>query len=655
MAEWKFREMQKSEIAVDPVQTQFFTTNIVGGLSSALVRESLQNSLDARLRSEESTKPVFVEYRFLEIKVDKFILELFDGLLEHLRAKKSGISQENIPDFEEKIKVLLVEDYNTIGLPGSIFENRDPDDYDFDPHNFYWFWRRVGKSGKRDAEIGRWGLGKTVFPASSKINTFFGLTVRDDDENKYLMGSSTLKTHHLNGEEKKISPYGFYGTYNDPEDSFFVLPVGEEEDGEFIKNFEKKFNLQRRSKETGNNLVGFSVVIPFLWDEINSNDLARSIVEQFYYPILTGNLIIKIEDEVLKKTIDIDEDNLDQITEKIVFDEREGHKIDEIEKLLKLSKWANQLPEEDFIILKEPNLNSDPIWRMEWYLDDQIRKDIKAKALNFFSGERIAFRVPVKVHHKEKDPAFSHFKVFLEYDRSSNHGENYFIRDGITISSVRPLIKKGLRVLVIIEKNELASLLGDSENPAHTEWQRDIKSLKEKYISPDKTIGFVINSLSALYSLIIQPKAGLDYDALQDVFFVDSEEEESDVSPRKEGGKKENTSKPEIEIDEPRNPQRYFLSKIKGGFKITSNEKVDAANLALKIQIAYMISKGNPLKKYHPFDFDLSSEQFLIESDGLRIQAPSKNLIEIVSEVPNGFSLKVTGFDEERDLYIKIQ
>ena len=654
MPEWKFREMQKSEIAVDPVQTQFFTTNIVGGLSSALVRESLQNSIDAHLKSRENDNPVFVEYRILEISVDDFIINLFSGLTDHLNAKRSGISPDNIPDFRSKIRVLLVEDYNTIGLPGSITENRDPEEYDFDPHNFYWFWRRVGKSGKRDAEIGRWGLGKTVFPASSKINTFFGLTVWDDDSKMYMMGSSTLKTHHLDGEEKKISPYGFFGNYDDAEDHFFVLPVAEEDDGEFIKTFEEKFGIQRRSKVSGKSLVGFSVIIPFIWEEINSNDLTRSVIEQFYYPILTGHLIIKIEDQISKKVIDIDEDNLEQITQLISFDELEGLKADEVEKLLSLSKWAINLSNEDFISLNEPNINSDPIWRMEWYLDDRLRNEIKTKTLNFFAGERIAFIIPVKVHRKQEEPKFSYFKVFFEYDRSSHHGENYFIRDGITISSVRPLIKKGLRILVIIEKNDLATLLGDSENPAHTEWQRDIKSLKEKYNSPDKPISFVINSLSNLYSLIIQPKAGLDYDALQDVFYIDNEEEQNEIKPQTEGGKRETTSKPKIEIEGDRNPQRYFLSKITGGFRVTGNEKVNTLGLRLRIQVAYMISKGNPLKKYNPFDFDLSSDHFLVESEGMIIENCSKNTIEFVTEVPNNYSLKVTGFDEERDLYIKI-
>jgi hypothetical protein len=50
---WKFRIMDKSEKKEDPFQSQFFTTNIVGGLAAALVRETIQNSLDAKVSDEE--------------------------------------------------------------------------------------------------------------------------------------------------------------------------------------------------------------------------------------------------------------------------------------------------------------------------------------------------------------------------------------------------------------------------------------------------------------------------------------------------------------------------------------------------------------------------------------------------------------------------
>ena len=45
--QWRFREMQPGEINVDPIEGEFFTTEAIGSITDALVREAVQNSLDA--------------------------------------------------------------------------------------------------------------------------------------------------------------------------------------------------------------------------------------------------------------------------------------------------------------------------------------------------------------------------------------------------------------------------------------------------------------------------------------------------------------------------------------------------------------------------------------------------------------------------------
>lgn len=47
MAEWFFRTMARGELNVDPIQSEFFSTEAIDGLTEALVRESIQNTLDA--------------------------------------------------------------------------------------------------------------------------------------------------------------------------------------------------------------------------------------------------------------------------------------------------------------------------------------------------------------------------------------------------------------------------------------------------------------------------------------------------------------------------------------------------------------------------------------------------------------------------------
>ena len=50
---WYFRKKQKNEMSVDPMDAEFFVEN---DDSSKLVREAIQNSLDARLEKDKPIK-----------------------------------------------------------------------------------------------------------------------------------------------------------------------------------------------------------------------------------------------------------------------------------------------------------------------------------------------------------------------------------------------------------------------------------------------------------------------------------------------------------------------------------------------------------------------------------------------------------------------
>ena len=57
---WSFRNMSRGEMNADPIEGEFFTPE---GLADSLVRESIQNSLDAR-DPREAGAPVQVCLRF---------------------------------------------------------------------------------------------------------------------------------------------------------------------------------------------------------------------------------------------------------------------------------------------------------------------------------------------------------------------------------------------------------------------------------------------------------------------------------------------------------------------------------------------------------------------------------------------------------------
>ncbi|MCP4170457.1 MAG: hypothetical protein GY758_06750 [Fuerstiella sp.] len=52
-------------------------------------------------------------------------------------------------------------------------------------------------------------MGKFVFPRSSRIRSFFAVTVRHDDNQRLLVGQSILRSHSLRGNS--YTPDGWFG------------------------------------------------------------------------------------------------------------------------------------------------------------------------------------------------------------------------------------------------------------------------------------------------------------------------------------------------------------------------------------------------------------------------------------------------------------
>src|ERR1043166_995118 len=202
---WHFRTMEPAEVHVDPVHDEFFKAQ---DLADALVRESIQNSLDARI--PRSRAPVRVRFRFGVGDPDA-ASEYFVGLEPHLQASTKTM-HTILPRRDEPMPYLLVEDFGTRGLTGDPHVDPELEPDGEEKNDFFYFWRNVGRSNKGEVDRGRWGLGKAVFTVPSLIRTIFGLTRRFDDDRALLLGQSVLRTHVIGGE--RVYPYGFFARYD---------------------------------------------------------------------------------------------------------------------------------------------------------------------------------------------------------------------------------------------------------------------------------------------------------------------------------------------------------------------------------------------------------------------------------------------------------
>ena len=107
--------MSEGEINVDPIEGEFFTTDALDSHAAGLVREAIQNSLDARIPGQK----VRVRFRYSGPKLALGQEErktFLEGLWPHLESPHCGLL--NLPGKKEDMDFLLIEDDGTRGLRG---------------------------------------------------------------------------------------------------------------------------------------------------------------------------------------------------------------------------------------------------------------------------------------------------------------------------------------------------------------------------------------------------------------------------------------------------------------------------------------------------------------------------------------------------------
>jgi hypothetical protein len=316
--------------------------------------------------------------------------------------------------------------------------------------------------------------------------------------------------------------------------------------------------------------------------------------------------------------------------------------------------WSIKLNQTDFIKLNEPPKNKSPMWRKDWFVDDASDKILKTKSDEFDEGKRIAFEIPVKIHEENASPKICWFRVFLEKDELLTEADSHFVRDGITITGIKKPKNKFVRAIVVIEDKALVKLLGNAENPAHTEWQKDSSHFRGKYIEGDKVISFIEKSIDNLCSLLIKPTEGIDKDLMKDIFFIEipeDEPDEPDESDEPDGPDKEKPKPPKLE----KKPSPFIIEQetATGGFIVKNNSEYEGFSGNIKIKTAYLVVKGSPLNRYSSYDFDISKPPITISASGVNNLKYNENNISFNSISGNDFKLEVKGFDEHRDLFIK--
>lgn len=252
-------------------------------LYNNLAREICQNSLDAW--DSETNEPVIVCFSLKSMSKKIFspllgLKKTLDSCKEYWNSyedKKLNCFLNNAFDTIEKeqLDILIISDYNTVGLNGS--KNRSG------------AWDALtgsdGVSYKPDGSQGSFGIGKKAPYACSNLRTVFYNTYSKMDNIKAFQGVTSLVTH-LNDNNEETQGCGFY--YNIEE----RCPIFEGDDCDIIRYF------NREKFGTDIIVVGFKKSLN--WAE----DMKLAIIKNFFIAIINKQLIVKIDDLIIdSKTI----------------------------------------------------------------------------------------------------------------------------------------------------------------------------------------------------------------------------------------------------------------------------------------------------------------------------------------------------------------
>lgn len=251
---------------------------------AALVRESIQNSLDAVL---DKSVPVQVVFSFREMKGCDY--PEFFRLKDHIRGcldyysnnyNAKVIYEPMMKFFADSthhyhLGYIRISDYNTKGMSYEKDKTDSP---------FYAFVRSAGVSAKDDTSAGgSFGFGKAAYYLLSPISTIMVSTCTSNGD-KFFEGTSSLCTHTYLGK-KKVA----FGYYDDQDGK----PISDDAD----------IPAQFRRAEPGTdiNILGFKME----YKDEAVKEMIEAVLRNFWFSIYEGKLEVNVNDvvNITKNTI----------------------------------------------------------------------------------------------------------------------------------------------------------------------------------------------------------------------------------------------------------------------------------------------------------------------------------------------------------------
>lgn len=265
---WHFPDLDHGEAdgLADPL-LQYFE----GNHEWYIARETIQNSLDARLDYDQPVTVVFEKMKFAPKDVPGIgeLRARMKACLEQAEEsdEKTKAYFKNALEIMEKkaVPILRVSDFNTLGLDG---EDNDK------AGRWYRLVKSVGVNRMTGVGGGSFGIGKGAPIAASAIRTVLYSTLNESNEHIF-QGRTRLITHEFEDSERRGT--GFFGIdgYKSVRNPSLIPP-----------------SFARSERGTDVYIVCYNS-----WHDDWRMELARSVLENFWLAIHSGDLEIRLVDE----------------------------------------------------------------------------------------------------------------------------------------------------------------------------------------------------------------------------------------------------------------------------------------------------------------------------------------------------------------------
>lgn len=629
---WRIPQMQKSETRQEQVQGEFFHSE--SSLADRLVREAIQNSMDARVDPQAPVKVSFTFSGQRDALSKSEAAQFLSGLNPHLEVGALEGSPENLSSFFDRpMPYLAIEDFGTHGLTGDITANSTMER----GNNFWGFFRSTGISSKTEGEAGSWGLGKWVFPDASDISAFLGVTQREGESELVLMGQAILRPHSIG--EFDYRPYGWFAEYSEDNDAKWLpMPV---RDQDFIEEACLAFGIQRG---LGNDRQpGLTIVVPFPNEELTPAGIARATVTQYFLPIVNGDLDVEIRHPELGDTA-ITADTIMGVAGRIQPSDRDDESPESMRSTVLLAQWAATHSNDNFRLLNVANSTFE--------MSETEKEDYER-------GTPIGFEVYTNTTRRDRNRREgSNFRIIIERDEGLQNGHDYFVRGFLRVPKMDHIANYHARALVIIDgQSALGHMLRDAEGPAHMEWKPNEKRATQKWVNTPERVREVRRTAGRILQALTTRASTLQRHALADLFPASRSSGGSDTGPGSRGGDNPSPSTPPI----PGGPSPFIITQTADGFVVTKNShNTKPVEGAWRMSIAYDVSRGDPFRAFEAaatnglLDFSIfeSGELSVRVSKSTETTAVADNVLDFDVK-GDDFRLQITGFDG-RDIAVDI-